>query len=351
MGLIERYVFARLYPPRFGTHSEGKPDATLRGPTQAPREAEEIRIRMRWRIYCALGLLLLVVVVGPVNANKQAGGAAPTSVPELSAGFRLLYAQNFSEAREQFDFWESRHPEEPFGPTAVAATYLFEELFRQGVLSSDFFLNEKRFLNGIDGKPDAARMRGFEETIALARKLAKQRLAKNPNDTEALFALTLAAGMESNADMMLKKQHFESLKRLKEANEYAKQLLSEQPDTNDAYVALGSANYIIGSLSGAKRFMLWFGGIHGDKKLGMEQLGKTIDGGRYLQPFAKILLALAARREKQDTFAQNLLRELSEGFPESPLFAAEYAKAMSEGPSPEKPIKREPKDRRVVGEE
>jgi len=75
--------------------------------------------------------------------------------------------------------------------------------------------------------------------------------------------------------------------------------------------------------------MLWFGGIHGDKKLGMEQLKKTIDSGRYLQPFAKILLALAARREKQNTVAQRLLRELSEEYPESPLFATEYAKAMA----------------------
>jgi hypothetical protein len=60
----------------------------------------------------------------------------------------------------------------------------------------------------------------------------------------------------------------------------------------------------------------------------MQQLGKTVEGGRYLQPFAKILLALAARREKQDAVAQKLLRELSEEFPESPLYAAEYAKAM-----------------------
>jgi len=61
----------------------------------------------------------------------------------------------------------------------------------------------------------------------------------------------------------------------------------------------------------------------------MEQLGKTIDGGRYIRPFAKILLALAARREKQDTLAQKLLGELSEEYPESSLFAAEYAKAMA----------------------
>jgi hypothetical protein len=240
----------------------------------------------------------------------------------------MLYSLDFQQAREKFDAWESQHPEEPFGQVAVAASYLFEELFRQGALSSDFFLNEKRFLHGIEGKPDPGRMKSFQEALDQARKLARNRLAKNNRDAEALFALCLAAGMESNADMMLKKQHIESLKRLKEANEYAKSLLKEQPDANDAYVALGSANYIIGSLSGGARFMLWFGGIHGDKKLGMEQLGKTIDGGRYLQPFAKILLALAARREKQDPMAQKLLRELSEEYPESSLYATEYAKAM-----------------------
>jgi hypothetical protein len=283
---------------------------------------------MRWRIHSAFCFLLLAEAACPASLHTDGDSPAFKTVPELASGFHSLYAQNFLEAREKFDRWESQHPEEPFGQVALAASYLFEELYRQGVLSSDFFLNEKRFLHGIDGKPDPGRMKSFQDALDRARKLAKQRLAKNARDPEAFFALTLASGMESNADMMLKKQHLESLKRLKEGNEYAKQLLAQQPDANDAYVALGAANYIIGSLSGGARFMLRFGGIHGDKKLGMEQLGKTIDGGRYLQPFAKILLALAARREKQDAVAQKLLRELSEEYPESSLFATEYAKAM-----------------------
>ena len=205
---------------------------------------------------------------------------------------------------------------------------MFEELYRQGVLTSDFFLDEKRFLHGIDGKPDADRMKNFRDALDLARQLSRQRLAKNPKDPEALFGLTLAAGMESDADAILEKKQLDGLKRMKEANEYAKQLLAQQPDSNDAYVALGAANYIIGSLNPGYRFALWFGGIHGDKKLGMAQLGKTADNGRYLKPFAKILLALSARREKQNALAQKLLLQLTEEFPSSPLFAAEYAKAM-----------------------
>jgi hypothetical protein len=283
---------------------------------------------MKWRFYGALSFLLLPAATCPARPADDAKSPAFTIVPELAAGFHQLYGQHFSAAREKFDSWESQHPEEPFGQVAVAASYLFEELYRQGVLTSDFFLNEKKFLKGIDGKPDPERMQRFQEALDNTRKLAKHLLTKNPRDPEAFFALTLAAGMESNADMILKKQNLDALKRLKEANTYAKQLLAQQPDASDAYVAMGSANYIIGSLSVGFRAMLWFGGIHGDKKLGMQQLGKTVEGGRYLQPFAKIMLALAARREKQNALAQKLLRELSEEFPESPLFAAEYAKAM-----------------------
>jgi hypothetical protein len=228
----------------------------------------------------------------------------------------------------KFNDWESQHPQEPFGEVAVAASYLFEEFYRQGVLTSDFFLNEKKFLSGIDGKPSPELMSKFQGALVRTRALANQRLSQNPKDSEALFALTLAAGMESDADMILRKERLEALKLLKLANEYAKTLLRQRPDANDAYVALGSANYIIGSLSGGMRFILTFGGVHGDRKLGMQQLGKSADSGLYLRPFAKIMLALAARREKQDALAQKLLHELSQEFSASPLFQAEYAKSM-----------------------
>jgi hypothetical protein len=250
------------------------------------------------------------------------------TVPELTAGFNLLYEQKFTEARAAFESWESRNPQEPFGEVAIAATYLYEEMYRQGALTSDFFLNEKRFLHGIDGKPDPERMAHFREALTRARALAREKQKTNVKDPEALFALTLAAGMESDANSILEKRQLDALKRMKEANEFAKQLLARHPDATDAYIAMGIANYIIGSLNPGFRFALWFGGIHGDKKLGMEQVGKAAENGRYLRPFGKIMLALAARREKQNVLAQKLLRELTEEFPTNDLFASEYAKAM-----------------------
>jgi hypothetical protein len=48
--------------------------------------------------------------------------------------------------------------------------------------------------------------------------------------------------------------------------------------------------------------------------------------GHYLRPFAKILLALTALREKQTEIARTQLTELVTGFPQNPLFTCELAK-------------------------
>src|SRR6266436_5329275 len=283
---------------------------------------------LRHSYFLAL-LLLLSPIAGLARQVPDAVSPSFTTDAELSAGFDLLYQQKFAEAREGFANWESRNPEQPFGEVAVAASYLFEELSRQGVLTSDFFLNENRFLHGIEGSPDSERMSHFRDAITRACELARERQKTNPKDGEALLALTLAAGMESDAESILQKRHLAGLKSMKKANGYAKELLAQYPDATDAYVATGIANYVIGSQSGGTRFALWFGGIHGDKKLGMEQVARTVENGRYLRPYAKIILALAARREKQDALAQRLFRELSEQYPDNQQFASEYAKAMS----------------------
>jgi len=272
-------------------------------------------------------LVLLSPMVGFAREVPDVDSPAFTSVPELSHGFDLLYQQRFADARKTFADWESRNPEEPFGEVAVAASYLFEELYQQNVLTSDFFLDEKKFLNGIDSEPNPERIAHFREALAHSQQLARDRLKTNADDGDALFVLTLAAGMEADDLSILEKKHLEALKRMKEGNKYAKQLLALHPEATDAYIAPGIANYIIGSQSAGSRFVLRFGGIHGDKKLGMEQVAKTAESGRYLRPFAKIILALAARREHQTLLAQRLLRELKEQYPSNALFASEYAKA------------------------
>jgi hypothetical protein len=290
-------------------------------------------------ISAVLCSLLCSGVVGGVSQARlvQASVQPPSEVlhvPELDAGFHLLYELKFEEARNHFELWQKSHPEDPLGSASEAAAYLFEECYRQGVLTSEFFLDDKRFLGKIPLKPDPKLRAAFFAADKQAQDLAQSRFKTNPDDANALFAMTLSLGMQANYASLIDKRQLDSLKKVREADVYAKKLLVVAPDAADAYLGLGMANYFIGSLPGTKKFFLSFAGIHGDKKAGIQQLEITAEHGHYLRPFAKILLALAALREKKTEVARTQLKELVAEFPENQLFASELAKLNSPRTAP-----------------
>jgi len=264
--------------------------------------------------------------VGAASAASRQAPIEALHVPELEAGFHLLYELKPQEARNQFEAWRRSHPEDPLGSAAEAASYLFEECYRQGVLTSEFFLNDKRFLGKIPLKPDPQIRAAFFAAVKQAQELAQLQLKTNPEDTNALFAMALSVGMQADYASLIDKQQLDSLKKIREADKYANKLLVIAPDAADACLGLGTANYVIGSLPGIKKFFLGFAGIHGDKKAGMKQLEVAAERGHYLRPFAKILLAMAALREKKPEVARTQLTKLVAEFPENPLFSKELAK-------------------------
>jgi hypothetical protein len=275
---------------------------------------------------CAL--FLLSPVAGARGAKKAAADPIPSQPSPaarvtLDNGFRDLYKMDFEGARLNFHDYQQAEPASPLGKVAEAASYLYEQFNDKGVLTSEFFLDDARFLGGVEGSPALNRNEAFLAANSAAREAAKQRLKENPRDPEALLAITMADGMESNYDQIIERKPLAGLSYMRQAEDEAKTLLAVDPSAQDAYVALGTSNYVIGSLNGFKRAFLWFGGIHGDKDRGMDQLQSAVDHGHYLQPFAKILLALVSERERQDGRARTLLTQLNQEFPENPLFARE----------------------------
>lgn len=241
----------------------------------------------------------------------------------LDSGFHNLYELNFSSGRAEFVQYQKLHPEDPLGKAAEAASYLFEQFNSRGVLTSDFFLNDSKFLNGVDGNPKQNRNNDFEVSNQQARQMARERLVQYPRDPHCLLVLTMTDGMEADYDAIIEKKQLASLGLIKQAEAEAKDVLSIDPNAQDAYVALGAGNYIVGSLPGFKRAIVWFGGVHGDRQRGMDQLQSAAMNGHYLQPLAKILLALASERERRHDRARLLLTELAAEFPANPIFQRE----------------------------
>ncbi len=270
------------------------------------------------------------LLIAVLAASTATGGVRPGRADEkaqIETAFRRMYELRFDDARAEIRAYRGAHPDDPFGAAAEAASHLFEEFDRQGVLTSGFFLDDDRFLGGIAGTPDPARSAAFLAANDRAREMAGKRLESNRDDPDGLFVLTLVDGMQGDFEAVIEKRPLSALRFIRRAEQEAQRLLAVRADAQDAYVALGAANYIIGCLPAYKRFFLWFGGIHGDRLHGMEQLQMTAERGHYLKPLAKAFLALAAEREGQLERARALFADLTREFPANQVFAREAALA------------------------
>jgi tetratricopeptide (TPR) repeat protein len=97
------------------------------------------------------------------------------------------------------------------------------------------------------------------------------------------------------------------------------------PPFYDAYVTLGSTEYLVANLNFIFRLFVRFENIKGNRQKAIENLKLAIDQGRYYQPYAKILLTVVYLREKRVDDALTIMKELERDFPENPLFKKEAA--------------------------
>jgi hypothetical protein len=260
---------------------------------------------------------------------KPAAGAEPgpslTSSSALDHGFAGLYNLDFAGAQKDFAAWQTQHPEDPVGPVSEAAGYLFSEFNRLGVLEAQFYENDDAFAGRSKQSADPVVRDRFQGALARAQSLAHIRLARDPKDRDALFALTLSSGLQADYAALIEKRNLSSLHYAKEASTWAQQLLATCDDCYDVFVATGFSKYIIGSMSTPVRWMLKVGGFAGDKQGGIADLQTTAAHGHYLAPFARILLAIAYVREKDKPRALELLASLRADFPGNSLFPREIA--------------------------
>ena len=240
-----------------------------------------------------------------------------------------LYNLDFAGAQKDFSAWENQHPDDPVGPVSSAAGFLFSEFNRLGVLEGQFYDNDKAFTDRSTLSPDPAVHTEFEAAIGRSEQLAHARLSKNDKDEDALFALTLSSGLQADYAALIEKHNLASLHYTKEASTWAQQLLTVCSNCYDAQLATGFSKYIIGSMAAPVRWLMRMGGLPADKQGGIADLQLTAAHGRYLAPFARILLAIAYVRDKNKARALELLSALHSEFPSNTLFPREIARLQN----------------------
>jgi len=252
--------------------------------------------------------LCVCLALSPIALADPVAGVSVTS--GLDHGFSGLYNLDFVGAQRDFAGWQAQHPEDPMGPVSEGAGYLFSEFNRLGVLEAQFYENDDAFSGRSTFTADPVAKNRFMNALNRAETLARARLAKNPKDSDALFAMTLSSGLQADYAALIEKRNMASLHHAKQASTWAQQLLAVCHDCYDAHLATGFTN-------------------PADKQGGIADLQLTAERGHYLAPFARILLAIAYVREKDKPHALQMLTALRADFPGNGLFPREIARLQA----------------------
>ncbi|HXZ80860.1 MAG TPA: hypothetical protein VEG30_13090 [Terriglobales bacterium] len=291
------------------------------------------------RVLTALTFMMLALA-GQVLAEKEkeppagadlqlqtrTGKGVANGSSALDRAFHAMYDLNFQVADNELANYTTEHPNDPLGPAAQAASTLFSIFDQHKVLQSEFFASDDRYTQRPAILPDPAAVQRFESALDRAEELSKHALSQNSTDENALFTMALVYGLRADYAALVERHDLAALRFADKGSEWARKLLAISPDFCDAYVATGIEKYLVGVRPAPVRWMLRVGGIKGDQKAGLRELELAARRGRYLAPFARILLAIADLRRSKYKEAIELLGDLRQQFPHNPLFADEVAR-------------------------
>jgi hypothetical protein len=277
----------------------------------------------RWTAAGSLAILLLVPRLAP--AQSPPAGPEDGADP-IRQALQAMYNQDFEGAKRMLDAHLAAHPADALGHGARATVLVFEEYERLQILDLDFFGSDDDVTGKLRVKPDPRVRAAINAETAEARRLADGVLKTNPTDRRALYAQALALGMDMQYAAIVEKRYIRTGTLSRECQALADRNLSLSPPIYDAYIVLGSIEYVVASLNPFYRFVARLFGLRADKALAVDHLQIVAAKGEYFAPFAKMLLAVVDVRDGKLGEARALMEELSREFPGSALYRKEVAK-------------------------
>jgi tetratricopeptide (TPR) repeat protein len=163
---------------------------------------------------------------------------------------------------------------------------------------------------------------------ALAR--GEQRVAKNPRDGQAYFAMALARTAKFRWALR-KKQSFTAAQEAFGLWSCLERAQAEDPENNDSYMLSGLIRYHIDHLPDLSRFFSSLLITQGDRRRGLQDLERAATRGDLLKELARSeLISVYVNFEKQPARALPLARELQTRYPRNYNFSIVMAGILSD---------------------
>ena len=246
-----------------------------------------------------------------------------------ASGFDHFYNLEYDQAIADFETAIARNPNSPDLHNHLAQPIVFREMYRDGALESELVSGANSFLRRPRMNPAPETEKRFLDEIGKAMALSEARLAKNPNDTGALYALGISYGVRSDYNWVVKKAWRDSLKDATAARRLHNRITELEPNNVDARLVQGLHDYIVGSLPWGWRMMGFLVGVHGDREKGIRTVQDVATNGRFNRVDAEIFLGALYRRENQPRQAIPLIGDLIRRFPRNFLLRLELSQMYS----------------------
>jgi hypothetical protein len=253
----------------------------------------------------------LAAFAAPAQVMPEADLASARQV--VQAIYSLDYARAANLSRQ----WIAAHPDDPMGYVLLARTMWAEQLnSAQGLTierfaSSNYFSDSSR--HRVPLNADAERR--FREASESGIRTARAKLQKNPQDMEALYALSLAHQNLASYDYSMKGDWKSAARNAERTVEFSKRLSSAAPAFADAKLVPGITSYIIGTLPWHIRIFPYLAGYRGSRERGLQDLETVAARGQLAQDDARATLALLHARDKEYDLAAAKLSELHQKYP------------------------------------
>lgn len=265
---------------------------------------------------------MCVLLVQPVAA------ADPKVVYQQSTD--ALYNLDFSIAQRGYESLTREFPGNPDYWNALASCFWLKIIYDQQKLNMESFSGGSLGTKDSREAVNPADEKSLREALGSAINKANAILKKNPKDVRALYALGVSNATLAAFEGSAKRAYFEAHSKAKAAKNVHQQVLKLDPAFDDARLAIGAYDYVVGVIPGVLRFFLGIFGISSaGKESGIQQLETTAARGKNASTDAKMLLVVVYVREKRLDQALRLADELHTRYPRNFLF--ELSKASIYG--------------------
>lgn len=272
-----------------------------------------------WSCCAVLGLLSAAICAGQPHWNST------DRDPLVKEAYAHFYDLDYSAALELFEQIHAAHRGDPQGTAMLLEAMVFEELYREDLLDTTFYANDG-FLTGRHATEEDPKVR--DRIMALSEEAIREsdeRIARNPNDAEALYARGWARALTCAYVAMVERAYWRGFRLATGAKDDDERVLQLDPSAVDAKLVAGVYQYVVGALPFAFKLLIGFAGVTGSKARGLAELTDDGNRGSMTSVEARTAIALFLRREGRYREAIEVVRKLKAEHPRNYLFWLEEA--------------------------